>query len=1197
MTLMKLHTLLAVSSVALFLTASSNFAADLGTSQEDTPKLLPGVVVEAVTNGLEAAKAGIRQGDVILSWSRGDRRGDLNSPFDMSFVEVEESPRGPVALEGLRRTEKQVWTMGPDEWGVTTRPNFSDTILTWYSDGRQLAGTDKVADKLLAAEHWTALARRLLDSHPSWLSSWLFFHAAELMRDGKQWKQADDDYELAGQTASQGSPVIQFQISQSWARAFHQRNDWPHIEKYYQQSLAESRKPGSGELATASILHAWGLLLDKRGDLSRAEQAYLEALEIRQKLAPQSLATARTLNNLGLLATARGEMEKAASYLERALEIRRRLAPRSPAVVGSLNNLGALAWRQGDLERGEEYCRQALQIGMEINPEGPFLAPVYSTMALLAYDRGNLTQSEEYQEHVLQMLPQGSLDAAKTLGDIGVVAFERGNLAEADKYYREALDIEEKLAPGSLEVAGTLTNMGLVEQIRGDLERANQYLLEAVSINDKLAPESLDAASNYCNLGWNELDLGNLSEAERYFQKALRIQLKSAPEGMDPTVSYQGLADIAGQRGDSTRARAYYQKALAIQEKLAPEGIDLARTLMDMGDLVRESGDLPAAEQYYRRALAIRTKRDPESSEHAESLAAVASILRDQRQFDASAQFYAQALGALEKQTTRLGGSEDVRTGFRAKHSEIYRDYVELLLTLKQPERAFEVLERSRARSLLEVLAAAHIDIHKGADPSLLEEERSLRQSLTAKSDRRLRLLGEKNNEKQIAAFDKEIEDLNKQFQQLEERMRASSPDYAALTQPHPLTTGDIQQLLDDETVLLEYTLGKEHSHVFALTSVSVNVFELPQRAEIEKAARSVYDRVTERNTRPRGKTPSQVQVHRTPAAAAYAEASRTLSEMVMSPVARQIEGKRLLIVSDGALQYIPFAVLPAPQSRAEGTVSLVVNHEIVNLPSASTLGVLRRQAANRKTASKSVIVMADPVFDLQDGRLRRSPQTTAHVDSGGGLGRSSLERSGRDVRVSKNGIFPRLPFTRREADAISTIAAPGDAVQELDFDASKATAMSRKLSDYRIVHLATHGLLNSEHPELSGLVFSLVDRRGHKQDGFLRLADIYDLDLNADLVVLSACQTALGKQVDGEGLIGLARGFMYAGSPRVIASLWNVDDKATAELMAKFYEAMLKNHQTPAQALRFAQTWMQKQKRWESPRSWAGFVLLGEWK
>jgi CHAT domain-containing protein len=281
--------------------------------------------------------------------------------------------------------------------------------------------------------------------------------------------------------------------------------------------------------------------------------------------------------------------------------------------------------------------------------------------------------------------------------------------------------------------------------------------------------------------------------------------------------------------------------------------------------------------------------------------------------------------------------------------------------------------------------------------------------------------------------------------------------------------------------------------------------------------------------------------------------------------------------------------------------VPLIAEHEIVNLPSASILSVLRREVSTRKAAPKSVMVVADPVFDSHDDRLRGALETLKTIEVSANLSeitdQFSLDRSAREVGAARGGIFPRLPFSRREAEAIYAMATPGEANKALDFDASKATAMSKELGEYKIVHLATHGLVNSEHPALSGLVFSLLDRQGRSQDGFLRLSDIYNLELNADLVVLSACQTALGKQINGEGLIGITRGFMYAGSPRVIASLWNADDEATAELMKKFYEGVLKNGQRPAEALRAAQTWMLKQPRWKAPYYWAGFVLQGEWK
>jgi CHAT domain-containing protein len=279
--------------------------------------------------------------------------------------------------------------------------------------------------------------------------------------------------------------------------------------------------------------------------------------------------------------------------------------------------------------------------------------------------------------------------------------------------------------------------------------------------------------------------------------------------------------------------------------------------------------------------------------------------------------------------------------------------------------------------------------------------------------------------------------------------------------------------------------------------------------------------------------------------------------------------------------------------------------HEVVNLPSASSLAVIRGETASRRPAEKTVAVLADPVFETNDPRvaLARKRKSSGAGDAqiaanAQPAGAASLEKAMRsfDAATGRAGLS-RLPFSREEAEAIAALAPAGRVLKATGFQANRAAAISEELGRYRIVHFATHGLLNGEHPELSGLVFSLVDEDGKPQDGFLRLHEIFNLRLPADVVTLSACQTALGREVRGEGLIGLTRGFMYAGAPRVVASLWQVDDLATAELMKRFYQGMLKEGLRPAAALRAAQLEMAKQKRWASPFFWSAFVIQGDWK
>jgi CHAT domain-containing protein len=392
---------------------------------------------------------------------------------------------------------------------------------------------------------------------------------------------------------------------------------------------------------------------------------------------------------------------------------------------------------------------------------------------------------------------------------------------------------------------------------------------------------------------------------------------------------------------------------------------------------------------------------------------------------------------------------------------------------------------------------------------------------------------------------------------------------------PAPLGLPDIQrQVADDDSILVEFSLGETRSFAWVVTRAGMSAHVLPRRQVIEEAARRVYETVS--------------ASHRPGRATAARVAAARLSRLVLDPIAASFRGQRLLIVPDGALQFVPFAVLPHP-ARRDAPEPLVVRHEIVQLPSASIVPLMRAPVDARTAPDRLVAVLADPVLAPDDPRLGpRAARTVPPRELPRDLVRSASAAGMR---------FERLPFTRQEAMAIGALAGSAPALVALDFDASRATALDPALSRYRFVHFASHALVNAQHPELSGIVLSLVAPDGGAQDGFLRLHDIYNMRLAADLVVLSACQTALGRDVRGEGLVGLTRGFMYAGAPRVMASLWDVRDDQTADLMARLYRSILKDGLRPAAALRAAQLAMLNDPAHSAPAHWAGFVLQGEWR
>jgi CHAT domain-containing protein len=318
---------------------------------------------------------------------------------------------------------------------------------------------------------------------------------------------------------------------------------------------------------------------------------------------------------------------------------------------------------------------------------------------------------------------------------------------------------------------------------------------------------------------------------------------------------------------------------------------------------------------------------------------------------------------------------------------------------------------------------------------------------------------------------------------------------------------------------------------------------------------------------------------------------------VLLGPAFPKLQGKRLLISADGILHFVPFAMLPIPADGASETAQgppLVTTNEIVYLPSVSTVALVRGEWDQPRSWPKVAAILADPVFEADDPRIALTSRLTPAKKSKPSVAAGDLTRAVRNVGLTKAGI-PRLLDARREAKAIADVLP--EARLALDFDASRVTATSSDIEQYRIVHFATHAILDNDHPELSGIILSLFDADGRPQDGFLRLHDIYNLNMPADLVVLSACSTALGKAVTGEGMVGLVRGFMYAGSRRVLASLWNVDDEATSELMRRFYSHLFQEDLSPSAALRAAQRDMRTDKRWSHPRYWAAFVVQGEWR
>jgi CHAT domain-containing protein len=519
-------------------------------------------------------------------------------------------------------------------------------------------------------------------------------------------------------------------------------------------------------------------------------------------------------------------------------------------------------------------------------------------------------------------------------------------------------------------------------------------------------------------------------------------------------------------------------------------------------------------------------------------------------------------------------------------------------------EAALAASEHARARNLLDLLTEARADLNKGVSTQDAEKGRRLAQEINTLTQSLLRLRSAKRTE-DAAGVETRLGTLITEYDDLQAKNRSANKAYAGLREPRPLGAREIQEQLEGDTLLLEYALGEDRSYLWAVTRTGITCHFLPGRAEIEAATDRLRKTITAYEPPLQGETNLQYLARLKKAEVDYGRQSLDLSRAILEPVYSQLGNKQLIIVADGALQYIPFEALPRPvasgrtqsASAAAGYAPLLTQNDVVYQPSASALALLR--TASRSKATKTVAVLADPVFDSKDDRMPALARGASAVTGQrqGELGRALRDVG--DIGVSDADFkLERLRYSSAEADYITAAAAPGSWEKATGFKASRATVLGTDLAQFKIVHFATHAILNSKNPELSGIVLSLVNERGQPEDGFLGLRDIYNLNLPVDLVVLSACRTGIGKKVRGEGLMGLTRGFMYAGAPRVVASLWKVDDEATAELMKRFYRNMLKRKMTAAAALRQARVeLMEAREQWRAPFYWAGFVLQGDWK
>jgi CHAT domain-containing protein/tetratricopeptide (TPR) repeat protein len=943
----------------------------------------------------------------------------------------------------------------------------------------------------------------------------------------------------------------------------------------------------------ATALKRIGDISHTFGEFKTALSFYEQSLLLRRHI-KDIHGEAESLNDLSFVYISLSENQKALKYGADALKLGQSLGDKG-IEARALNNIGEAHNWLGDVQKALDFYRKALTLWTELNDRSG-MAQTHTYLGFTFSDLGQVQMAFDSYQRALSLWQSVNDKSGEgtTLTAIGRLHSRLGDSQEALAFFDQAFRLMQPMGDPIGE-ARILNGMAYVYDRLGERRRALEYYNKALvlhqSINylNGLTSTLHDIASVYYSLE-------DYEKALNYYQQVLAIA-KAISDKRVQSYAVRGIGMVYDASGNKAKALGNYlvaRQAYHDVKDLRGE----AEVLNLIGRHYETQGQLPRGIECYQKALSLARQAEYRAAEAA-NLYSLARVERDTGSLAEARGRIETALKVIESLRARVA-SQDLRASYFATVRQHYELYVDILMRLHKEHptggfdaEAFDASEKARARSLLESLKEARFDIREGVDPSLLGRERKLEQELNGKAERQAQLLAGKNVlEAQAAA--REIDQLTAAYDEVRVQIKSKSPRYAALTQPQPLTSHEVQrEVLDDNSLLLEYMLGDERSYVWLVTNKRVSSFELPARKQIEDSAHRLYKLLTAHQPAS-GETSAQRQARVVEAEAQLPSETATLSKLLLAPIADKLGTRRLLIAADGALQYIPFQALSLPASAGEKERPLVLDHEIVNEPSASTLALVLNESRNRKVSNRSVAILADPVFEIDDSRVKSSGSVKSKAASTT-LDAGKVTEALRDVGVDIDSI-PRLLSSREEAEAIISLVPWRTGFKAVDFEANRATAMASDLAQYRIVHFATHALLNNEHPELSGIVLSLVDQKGERQDGFLRLHDIYNLKLPVDLVVLSACQTGLGKDVRGEGLIGLTRGFMYAGASGVVASLWKVDDDATAALMKHFYAGMFDRGLSPAAALREAQLAMREQKRWQAPYYWAGFVIQGQY-
>jgi CHAT domain-containing protein/tetratricopeptide (TPR) repeat protein len=997
------------------------------------------------------------------------------------------------------------------------------------------------------------------------------------------------------------------EAGQAMASAGVLRATWTQAS--LRQAIEQYEKAAASWTSLGNHSHASEATL-KSGDVYFLLSEYEQALRRYQNAASlaanvhDAVAEAKALSRMGRLYSYTGKNDLAQHQLSKAVNLLGPVGANSNSIVKNtygeaLSNIGEVIYAKGNMVKAREQFGLALKF-VEGDRKGEAKVHLFA-----GYIAGNIGARDKAMAEISEALKlyeatndQSGQGLALTL--LGLAnSYNNGKQNRAIALHNKALEIFQRIGDRNSE-AIALNAVGQFYESVKDFSTALRNYEKAAQIFHDRGVLEYEAGTIY-KVAQMYLLMKHYEQALSYYERCLKLS-RSAGKLRTEANALTDIASVYAAQGRNQEAAQQYHAALTYFVS-SKDRRGEAVALNELGTFLLQTGKKEDAAETFRRALPL--------SEEATDIGTVIDTLCNLARAERSLGHLDDALALINRSLKKIEdirtdvGSPDLRVSYFSGVRKNYEVGIDLLMDLDAARpgkglaaEALLMSEKSRARALVDLIRESGADIRHGAPPELISREAELSGLIQRQAQYQLQLKLNGKDSSEIAELENQIVQLRSEYQQVQARIREQNPRALALAQFHPLSLREIQSELRQDDILLEFSLGDERSHLWMVTSDSFQSFQLPDRRTIEELSTEVYKLVTTRQQldQEAGTASNQAQIEESDKL--FLEKARQLSQVLFGQIATQLSNKRLVLVTEGKMQLVPFAALPgssAPVNSNASLKSLILDHEIVVLPSISTLRAIRAvEKKTRESTDKIAAVIADPVLTTSDARVQKSSLAPAVASAATDADRP--ESAQRAIDGLRSGGLARLIHSSEEADAIAQAAPRGTTMIAKGFDATRETAMNASLGEYQIVHFATHGFLDSDHPELSGIVLTMVDKNGVAKNGVMPLHDIYNMNLSAELTVLSACQTALGKDIKGEGFVGLTHSFISAGSKSVVASLWKVDDRATAILMADFYQSMLQKGMSPAAALRAAKLKVMQDPRWNAPYFWAGFVVQGEY-